>query len=252
MSQRTRAATLLLLAATIGIATAATAQPRGRGRKPKPPPAEPAPSAEPAKAEEAKAVEAPAADAGAPAYAAPLEAPDGGRLSPLTPAPAEMPGPMPSAAPPLDYDKLLGDVAALRARVAAVADVLLESRMRITLKTDGDRSSIGRLVVSLDDGAVYTAPQPFRADDAVTVYEHAVAPGKHAVTVELERRDDRDESFRSAQRSRFVVDVPKDNRLDVDLRVGDDSSMGHDFPGDKSGKYDLRVRLEARAKPTKR
>jgi hypothetical protein len=246
---------LLLLGAAFGVASVAMAQPRGaKPRKPKPAPAASAePKPEEAKPEEApkpSAPEAAAVDGGPPAQA--YDA-DGGRLSPLTPTPPEFPGAPPAGAgAPLDYDKLLGDVAALRARVAAVADTLFESRLAVAVKTDGSRSVIGRFVVSLDDGAVYTAPSPFRAEDAVTVYDHAVAPGKHAITVDLERKDDKDDAFRTAQRSRFVVDVPKDNRLEVELRLDDDSSMGHDFPSDKSGKYDLRVRMRAQAKPVKK
>jgi hypothetical protein len=143
-------------------------------------------------------------------------------------------------------------VAALRARVAAVGDTLFRSRLAISVRAEGDRADLQRLVVSLDDGAVYVAPPGFRGDDRATVYEHAVAPGKHAITVEVERRDSKDEAFRSAQRSRFVVDVPRDHRLEVELRLGDDSDMGHDFPEGKSGNYDVRVRLKATARPVTR
>ncbi len=45
------------------------------------------------------------------------------------------------------------------------------------------------------------------------------------------------------------VDVPRDNRVDVQVKVIDDSSMGADFPADRSGKYDLRFRVKAVAKP---
>ena len=103
--------------------------------------------------------------------------------------------------------------------------------------------------VSLDDGVVYTAPANFSASDMTVVYDHAVAPGRHAVTVDIERKDARDESFRTSQRSRFIVDVPRDNKVDVQVKVIDDSSMGGDFPSDRSGKYDLRLRVKAVAKP---
>jgi len=185
---------------------------------------------------------------------------DGGvRTSPLNPAPEEMPGAAPggSAAagaplPAIDYDKLLGDIAALRARVADVGDALFVSRIVLALETDGDHAKVGHLTVELDDGIVYTAPPGLHAPDAIPVYEHAVAPGHHAVTVEVDRKDDRDDTFRDAQRTRFIVDVPKDQRLAVTLRIGDDSDMGGSFPADHHGKYDLRVRMKAAATPVKR
>jgi hypothetical protein len=46
-----------------------------------------------------------------------------------------------------------------------------------------------------------------------------------------------------------VVDVPPDNKLAVTLLLGDDSNMGKNFPSDRSGKYDLRVRMKATATP---
>jgi len=86
----------------------------------------------------------------------------------------------------------------------------------------------------------------------MTVYEHAVAPGHHAVAVDVERRDDRNDAFRSSQRSRFVVEVPSDQRLLVDLSLWDDSNMGADFPSDHEGRYDIRVRARAKAAPLSR
>jgi hypothetical protein len=174
------------------------------------------------------------------------------KLSPLNPAAPEMPplvAAAPSAAAPIDYDKLLGDIAALRARVAAVGDSLFVARIALAVETDGSHARIGKMTVSLDDGLVYTAPASFHADDPTTIYDHAVAPGRHAVTVDVDRRDDRDESFKDSQHARFVVDVPPDNKLTVTLYLDDDSDMGKNFPSDRKGKYDLRVRMKATATP---
>jgi hypothetical protein len=176
---------------------------------------------------------------------------DAGKLSPLNPLPQEFPD---GGAPPasIDFDKLLADIAALRARVAAVSDNLYTSRIQVALETSGDHGRIGKLTVSLDDGIVYTAPPSFRASDMTTVYEHAVAPGRHSLTVDVDRRDDRNDSFRTSQRTRFAIEVPRDNRLEMEIRIWDDSTMGDDFPGDRSGRYELKVRAKAVAKPVKR
>lgn len=175
---------------------------------------------------------------------------DGGRMSPLNPAPQELPsGSAVDGGTPIDYDRLLADIAALRARVAAVSDNLYQSRVAVALQTDGDHGKIARLTVSLDDGVVYTAPPSFAASDMTTVYDHAVAPGRHAVTIDVDRRDDREESFRTSQKNRFSIDVPRDHRVEVQVRLIDDSAMGKDFPADRSGKYDLRFRVKAVAKP---
>ena len=223
----------LALLGVPSVVTLAFAQPRGK----------PAPAVDAAP----EVTAASAADASGP-VAAPDNG-DGGKWSPLNPTSDEIRNPSLDAGVPVDYDKLLADVAALRARVAAVADSLYRSRVAVSLQTDGDHAKIAWLAVSLDDGVVFTAPASFSASDPTPVYDHAVAPGRHAITIEAERKDDRDESFRTSQRSRFIVDVPRDHKVTVEVKIIDDSSMGADFPSDKSGKYDLRFRVKAVAKP---
>ena len=147
----------------------------------------------------------------------------------------------------IDYDRLLADVASLRARVAAVSDTMYRTKVAISLETSGDHGRIASLAVSIDDGIVWTSPASFRADDTTKIYEHSVAPGHHAITVDIERRDDRDDTFRSTQRSRFVVDVPNDQNLSVVVKLWDDSDIGGDFRSDRKGQYELRVRMRARA-----
>lgn len=179
-----------------------------------------------------------------------LEITDGGaRPSPLNPAAQEFPQAHVDAGAPVDYERLLADIAALRARVSAVSDNLYQSRVSVAVQTEGDHAKVARLTVSLDDGVVYAAPANFVARELTTVYDHAVAPGRHAVTVEVERKDDRDDGFRNAQKNRFTVDVPRDHRTEVQVRVIDDSDMGKAFPADKNGRYDLRLRVRAVAKP---
>jgi hypothetical protein len=244
----------LVIATATAVATitiAAIAQPRGGKPVTTKPPVKPPSKVDASAPEEG--------DGGRPASASttgPVPEPPGGadigdggvKPSPLNPAPQELAG-QTDAGAPVDYDRILADIAALRARVAAVSDNLYQSRVAIALQTDGDHGRIAKLTVSLDDGIVYTAPASFSASDMTTVYDHAVAPGRHAVTIDVDRKDDRDEAFRTSQKNRFTVDVPRDHRVGVEVKIIDDSSMGGDFPSDRSGKYDLRFRVKAVAKP---
>jgi len=231
------------LASVLVLGTVAFAQTRGPRQR------NPALAAPPAGSASTTPVVAAASDAG---YTPPPPASDmggaGARLSPLNPAANEFAdaGPAPAS---VDYDRLLADVASLRARAAAVSDTLFRSHLAISIETSGDHGRIATLGVGLDDGTVFTSPAGFRAEDATLVYDHAVAPGHHAVTIDVERRDDRNDTFRSSQRSRFIVDVPADGRLSLDVKLSDDSSMGSDFASDKKGTYDLRVRVQAKAQP---
>ncbi len=262
--RRGATASVAILSATALVGVALAQQPHGRApaAKPKPktvdaeaPASESTPSSAPVPGSQAPAGASTLDGGPIPAPPPRVDLGDGGmKPSPLNPAAAEMPPttpPVPSApaSAAVDYDKLLGDIAALRARVAAVGDSLFVARIALAVETDGSHARIGRMTVSLDDGLVYTAPASFHADDPTMIYDHAVAPGRHAVTVDIERRDDRDESFKDSQHARFLVDVPPDNKLTVTLRLGDDSDMGKNFPSDRSGKYDIRVRMKATATP---
>ncbi len=168
----------------------------------------------------------------------------GERLSPLTPRPGEFPdgGVRP---PPADLDRLLGDIAALRSRVATLTTSLFASKIKIVLELEGDDARISDLRVSLDDGIVFDAPENFTVSEPRVVYEHAVAPGHHVVGVEVERYDARGKQFKTWQSSRFTLVVPEKRTLQASLSLEDDSDMAIDFPSDNEGQYDLRVRLEA-------
>lgn len=235
----------VLVASVPALATLAFAEPRTKPA-PRPRPAPVAKVDAQAPSDESSGGEAkPAAAQAESVPAPPSELYDGGPSSPLNPQPEELPSSAVSAAAPVDYERLLADVAALRARVAAIADNVYQSRVSVALQTDGDRVKMTKLTVSLDDGIVFTAPAAFSASDMTAVYERAVAPGRHAVTVDVERKDAQNETFRTSQRSRFTIDVPRDHRVAVEVKILDDSTMGADFPSDQKGTYDLRFRVKA-------
>lgn len=167
------------------------------------------------------------------------------KLSPLNPAANEFPdgGLAPT---PVEYDRLLGDIAALRSRVAALTTTLFASKLRVIVETRSDDARIASLAVTLDDGVVFSAPERFSAEDEKVVYEHAVAPGHHVVGIEVERYDSRAREYRTWQSSKFSVVVPENKLVEAHIIVEDDSDMAVDFPDDQDGEYELNVRLRAR------
>ena len=68
------------------------------------------------------------------------------------------------------------------------------------------------------------------------------------MTVTVDRKDARDATFSTQQSSRVALDIPKDQRLEVVVRLAEDSSMGGKFPADHKGEYDLRIRVKAQVK----
>src|SRR5262245_15652387 len=81
----------------------------------------------------------------------------GTQPSPLTPAPGEFPAGAPKP-PPVAYDKLLADIAALRSRVAAVTTTLFSSKLKVVVEVEGDEARVSSFKITLDDGIVYAAP----------------------------------------------------------------------------------------------
>jgi hypothetical protein len=116
----------------------------------------------------------------------------------------------------------------------------------VVVETRGSEARLSSFSVTLDDGVVFAAPERFSAEDERTVYEHAVAPGHHVVGVEIERYDARNKEYRTWQSSRFSVVIPESKLVDTHLTIVDDSDMAEEFPDDRDGEYDLRVKLRAR------
>jgi len=166
-------------------------------------------------------------------------------ISPLTPEANELPPTAPKASPEV-LDKLMADIATLRGRVAALTTSLFSSKLRVSVKTEGDDARIQGLTVTLDDGVVFRAPPGFVAEDGKVVYEHAAAPGSHVVGIEIERQDARGAAFRTWQVSRFAIQIPERKTLEATVRVDDDSDMADDFPDDHDGEYELGVKLRAK------
>jgi len=214
---------------------------------------EPEDKAAPAKAEkadkgEAKSDSAPASgsdDLGGPPPAKAAGASDANKASPLNPEANEFAdgGTQP---PPVEYDKLLADIATLRSRVSALTTTLYASKVRVVVETRGAEARVSNFTVTLDDGVVFSAPERFSAEDERTVYEHSVAPGHHVLGVDIERFDARNKEYRTWQSSRFSLVIPESKLVDAHLVIQDSSDMGKDFPDDQDGEYDLRVRLRAR------
>lgn len=245
---------LLAFVAAVSLVSAAPAQPGKKApalKEEAKPDVSKAAKAEPDKADkpvaggDAAAASTGPDDLGAPPPKSVTEQKPEQKPSPLTPKPEEFPSGV-AKPPAFEYDKLLGDIAALRSRVAALTTTLFASKLRVVVETKGDDARLASFNITLDDGVVFTAPARFSAEDERTVYEHAVAPGHHVVGVEIERYDARNKEYRTWQSSRFSVVIPENKLVHAHLVVVDDSDMADDFPSDADGEYDLRVKLRAR------
>lgn len=181
----------------------------------------------------------------APVVVAPMIS--GSPVSPLTPRPDEAPPVKASAKPAASYDDLMAEIATLRARVSMVGNAVWKSKLKVTFRMRGSHAKLAYANLALDGARVWSAPKGFSAEDDTAIFDGGVAPGPHALTIEIERRDDRDATFRSIEKTTVTVSVPNGKTLDVETRLDDDSSMGGDFPSGESGKYDLSLKIRAKA-----
>ncbi|HXK18986.1 MAG TPA: hypothetical protein VNG33_14340, partial [Polyangiaceae bacterium] len=156
---------LLSLLACASLVGAAPAQPGKKAAAPKeeakPDAAKAAAKAEPDKADKPvgggeAATGSGSDDLGAPPPKNVNELKPEKKPSPLTPKPEEFPSGV-AKPPPFEYDKLLGDIAALRSRVAALTTTLFASKLRVVVETKGDDARLTSFNITLDDGVVFAA-----------------------------------------------------------------------------------------------
>lgn len=170
-------------------------------------------------------------------------------LSPLTPRPDEAPPVKAEAStkPSASYDELMAEITDLRARVGVIANAVWKSHISVSLRATGSHAEIAAAKLLLDGAQVWTLPKGLTFDDAKPIFDGGVAAGLHAVSLEIERRDDRDPTFRTIQRTTATVVVPQGKTVQIEARVDDDSDMGDDFASDGSGEYDVRLRMKVKA-----
>lgn len=184
-----------------------------------------------------------AAPAPAPTNASKVE-PGSEDASPLNPEANEFPGAPPAAAP-VEFDRLLAEIAALRGRVAALMTSLFTSKLQVNVESLADEAHVVGLVVTLDGGVIYSSTS-FGNGEPRQVYQHSVAPGHHVLGIQIERVDARAKEYRSWQQSRFSIVVPDKKQVEANFTVEDDSDMGEAFTSSEAGEYSLEVELYAR------
>lgn len=262
---------LLLTAALLASSTTAEAQRRGRrgrGRGPTaaqtaPPPnpfgADPASPTDPAAPEAAPAAPpappAPATPAPATPAATPPAAPQAARVTPSTPAPvatstpapAADPGPTPPDLGPLrqEYVAIMDEMVEARSRVAVLGEELFHTRMSITVQDrTGGAATLARFALELDGTPVHRTDGPIEGAAAGRqLWEGALAPGPHVLTLDLEQRARDDPEYRVSQRESFRFIVVRDRLTEVTIVLENDSDIARSFRTGGEGRFEIRTRL---------
>ncbi|MFO0686168.1 MAG: hypothetical protein U0234_29165 [Sandaracinus sp.] len=162
-------------------------------------------------------------------------------------------GPTPPDLSPLraDYSALMDDMVAARELVATLGQELFQTRVAISVQDRaGDDQSLASFSLELDGTPVFHVEGEIEGGgDGRQVYEGALAPGPHVLTVSMEQRAATDSEYRYVQRDTYRFIVVRDRRTEVGIVLEDDSDIAQHFQNDGEGRYDVhtRVRVATRA-----
>ena len=147
-----------------------------------------------------------------------------------------------------DLAQVMDDLVQARARVAVLGKALFKTRVRLKVddRAQKEQSAV-RLLLWLDGAPIWSGDGSGLRDPDRVLFDGFAAPGPHVLTVEVEQRARRDESFRYTLHESYRFSVLREKRTDLRLLLDDDSDMADDFPGDAEGEYDVRTRFQARA-----
>lgn len=233
------------------ITDTADAQRRRRRRRT----AEPAETAEPAATETAPAEAAPEtpppstpATTTAPSSTPPAASTTPPAASTVVPAtPTADPGPLPPDLGPLraDWSTLMDDMVSARQRVATLGEELFRTRMAVTVQDRaGDDQLLTRFAMELDGTPIFHTDAEIEGGDAGReVFEAALAPGPHVLTIELEQSARDGTEYRYTQRDTFRFIVVRDRRTEITVVLEDDSDIARSFPAGGEGRYEIRTRV---------
>lgn len=145
----------------------------------------------------------------------------------------------------------MDDMVAARELVATLGQELFRTRVAIDVQDRaGDDQSLASFALELDGTPVFHVEGEIEGGgEGRQVYEGALAPGPHVLTVAMEQRAASDSEYRYVQRDTYRFIVVRDRRTEVGIVLEDDSDIAQHFQNDGEGRYDVhtRVRVATRA-----
>jgi hypothetical protein len=200
---------------------------------------------------------APAPTTTAPTPAPVAPPPPAAQVTPDAPVPTSTapsdPGPVPPDLSPLraEYTSVMDDMVAARQLVSTLGEELFRTRVAVTVQDRaGDDQSLARFALSLDGAPIFRTETEIEGGaEGRQVYEGALAPGPHVLTVEIEQRASADTEYRYVQHDTYRFVVVRDRRTELTIVLEDDSDIAQQFTQGGEGRYDVhtRVRVATRA-----
>jgi hypothetical protein len=139
----------------------------------------------------------------------------------------------------------MDDMVNARQLVATLGEELFQTRVVITVQDRaGDDQTLATFALELDGAPVFhTDGEIEGGSEGRQVYEGALAPGPHVLTVASEQRAREDAEYRYVQRDTYRFIVVRDRRTEIGIVLEDDSDIARQFPHDGEGRYDVHTRV---------
>nr|MDQ3038175.1 hypothetical protein [Myxococcota bacterium] len=157
------------------------------------------------------------------------------------------PGPTPPDLAPIrqEYVQLMDEMVQARSRVAIVGQELFQTRMTITVQDrTGDEQTLTHFTLELDGTPIHRTDGEIEGgEQGRQVFEGALAPGPHVLTIDMEQRARDDPEYRTTQRESFRFIVVRDRLSEVTITLEDDSDIARSFRSGGEGRFDVRTRV---------
>jgi hypothetical protein len=132
-----------------------------------------------------------------------------------------------------------------RSRVAILGQELFQTRMTIEVQDrTGDEQTLARFVLELDGTPIHRSDGEIEGGaQGRRLFEGALAPGPHVLTLELEQRSREDTEYRVTQRDSFRFIVVRERLTEVSIVLEDDSDIARSFTSGGEGRFEIRTRV---------
>jgi hypothetical protein len=149
-----------------------------------------------------------------------------------------------------ESSQLIDEMSQARAKAALLGKTLFKTQLRLRLQNlAAPDPRLIKVVLKLDGAPVFVGDgAALSGDDARSVFEGFIAPGRHVLTAELKQQSRQDESFGYTLHDSYHFKTQRDKLSELTLIVDDDSDMASAYPDDGDGEYDVRLKLRVRTK----
>jgi len=161
-----------------------------------------------------------------------------------TPTASASTAPARDEAPSLDalereLAEVMDELVTARARADVLAARLFRTQLVVEVVRRVDALKLEQLSLRLDDVPVHESDGSTLGLDRVQLFGGCVAPGMHALTIEVRERAKAGAAFGYVRRERYEIEIKRDRRTRVEIVLRDDSDIAEQAAEGDDGAYEV-------------